>query len=86
MAKVADGRIHAVFELLGQKPHDVVPGAFIAREAGAIVRDLNGRDIDLGAALMEPNKGDLRYIIAANETLYQELRDRLQPLTTGLSV
>ena len=65
MVKVADGNLHAVFELLGQKPHDVVPGAFIARAAGAVVRDLKGEDLNLANTLMTPNMGQMKYIIAA---------------------
>lgn len=76
LAKVADGKIHAVFELLGQKAHDVVPGAFIAKCAGAIVKDLDGNDLDLAGALLNPNK-PLRYIVAANEAIYNELRSEL---------
>jgi fructose-1,6-bisphosphatase/inositol monophosphatase family enzyme len=77
MVKVADGKLHAIFELLGQKPHDVVPGAFIARAAGAIVRDLDGNELDLAEALMTPNAGAMKYIIAANEELYVSLRNAL---------
>ena len=77
MIKVAEGKIHAVFELLGQKPHDVVPGAFIAKMAGAVVKDLKGNDLPLEAALMRPNEGSLTYIVAASRDLYEQLRAKL---------
>jgi fructose-1,6-bisphosphatase/inositol monophosphatase family enzyme len=79
MVKVADGTMQAVFELLGQKPHDVVPGAYIARMAGAVVKDLDGTDLDIEGGLMQPNIGDLRYIIASSESLYSELLGHLRP-------
>jgi fructose-1,6-bisphosphatase/inositol monophosphatase family enzyme len=47
MLKVAERTIDAVFEVVGQHPHDVVPGAYIARQAGAIVKDLQGNDLAL---------------------------------------
>ena len=74
ICKVADGSVDAVFELVGQKPHDVVPGAFIARCAGAVVKDLNNNPLPLEEALLTPNTGRLKYIISATEDLYQELR------------
>ena len=83
MARVADGSVHAVFELLGQKPHDVVPGAFLARQTGAIVRDLQGRELDLGDALMQPNLSNMKYIISATEALYNELIEALKSGAAG---
>lgn len=77
MVKVADGTIDAVFELVGQKPHDVVPGAFIARRAGAVVRGLHGEPLNLEKALLHPNEGHLTYIIAPNERLFRELQQRI---------
>jgi fructose-1,6-bisphosphatase/inositol monophosphatase family enzyme len=73
MAKLTDGAVQAVFELLGQKPHDVVPGAYIAKMAGAIVKDLNRNDLRLEEALLRPNEGEMRYIIASSARLYEEL-------------
>lgn len=78
MVKLAEGKMDAVFELLGQKAHDVVPGAFICRQAGAVVRDMEGNDLDLASALMTPNKGGTRYIIARSEKLWRELWERLR--------
>jgi len=73
ICKVADGSMDAV----GQKPHDAVPGAFIARCAGAVVKDLDNNPLPLEEALLTPNVGELRYIIAANEGLYRELREQV---------
>jgi fructose-1,6-bisphosphatase/inositol monophosphatase family enzyme len=75
MVKVADGSMSAVFELLGQSPHDVVPGAFIAKCAGAKLTDLRGRDIDLDAALCKPAAPDakLRYVLSCTSELGAEL-------------
>jgi fructose-1,6-bisphosphatase/inositol monophosphatase family enzyme len=73
MVKVADGTMQIVFELLGQKPHDVVPGAFIARAAGAVVKDLDGHDLRMEDALLRPNEGKMRYIVASSERMYEDL-------------
>jgi fructose-1,6-bisphosphatase/inositol monophosphatase family enzyme len=77
ICKVADGSVDAVFELVGQKPHDVVPSAFIARCAGAVVKDLDNNALPLEESLLTPNVGKLRYIVAATESLYQELREQV---------
>ncbi len=66
--------IDVVLDLKGQRPHDVVAGAFIAKRAGASLRTLNGQDIsdgDLEASLLKPasDGGKLRYVLAANDTL-----------------
>ena len=69
-------RIDAVFDLKGQAPHDVVPGAYIALKAGAILRDVDGGPIDLEKSLLHPSdpKHHLRYILAANLSLAEELQ------------
>ncbi len=72
-ARVADGTVHAVFELRGQKPHDVIPGAFIAKQAGAIFCDLDGNDIDMGNAVLDPNSSDLRYVLAGSKSLAEQI-------------
>jgi fructose-1,6-bisphosphatase/inositol monophosphatase family enzyme len=81
MIRLIDGhtRIDAVFDIQGQAPHDVVPGAFIAKKAGAIFRDIDGNEIDLGNSLLRPAdpKSRIRYIVASTEKLYSELRDCL---------
>lgn len=79
MMKVVDRgghkRIDAVFEVLGQNPHDVVPGAVIAQRAGATVLGLDGAPLDLASALLRPadRSRRLRYVLAATPELATEL-------------
>jgi isopentenyl-diphosphate delta-isomerase len=66
--------IDVVLDVKGQRPHDVVAGAFIAKRAGASLKALDGRDIsdsDLEKSLLKPasDDGKLRYVLAANDTL-----------------
>lgn len=79
MVKVADGTMSCVFELIGQYPHDVVPGAFIAECAGATLTDLSGNRIDLAQALLRPAAQDsrLKYILACKPALGKKLRSAL---------
>jgi len=83
MMKVVDGsghkRIDAVFELLGQNPHDVVPGAVIVQGAGATVLGLDGASLDLVSALLRPSDPSrrLRYVLAATPELGAELLECL---------
>lgn len=83
MARVAEGRMSAVFETKGQFPHDVVPGAFICRNAGCVVTDLEGKELDLAQSLLVPNTKDknkkLKYLISCNSTLHNQLLPYLQP-------
>ncbi|MCL4806839.1 MAG: hypothetical protein KJ062_03440 [Thermoanaerobaculia bacterium] len=70
------GGIDAVFDLSGQQPHDVVPGAFIAKKAGATLVGLDGAAISferLEELLLEPAKERLRYVLAATPALASEL-------------
>lgn len=90
IAKLIDKRvkgasgIDAVFELQGQSPHDVVPGAFLAMEAGCTVTDLDtGEPMTrekLERSLMEPfeEHSKLRYIIAATPELAEEIRKKVK--------
>jgi fructose-1,6-bisphosphatase/inositol monophosphatase family enzyme len=67
--------IDLVMELEGQQPHDVIPGAFIAKRAGAAVVDLANNEItyeNLGNALLKPNADRLQYIIASTPELASE--------------
>lgn len=77
MVRLAEGVVDAVFELKGQALHDVVPGAFIALQAGAVMRDPKTGDSitveDLGLKLAQPSTARLRYILAANDTLADTL-------------
>ena len=68
----AKAAVDAVFELKGQKPYDVVPGAFIAQCAGATIVDLANRKIDLHEALRYHTK-PMKYVLAATENLAKEL-------------
>jgi fructose-1,6-bisphosphatase/inositol monophosphatase family enzyme len=93
MMKVVDGSVHkridAVFELLGQNPHDAVPGAVIAQAAGATLLGLDGTPLDLLSALLRPSDPSrrLRYVLAATPELASELleclNDRQSPLDHG---
>ena len=73
MVKIPERTVDAVFELSGQKPHDVIPGAYIATQGGAVLTDLEGRPINLAEALLTPNK-KLKYILAATNSLSIELQ------------
>lgn len=79
MMKLIDGskRIDAVFDLLGQLPHDMVPGTYIAQRAGAILCGMDGTRIteeDLARMLIKPaHSGSRRpYLLAATEGLKQD--------------
>ncbi|MFN7139409.1 MAG: hypothetical protein ACK4UN_08730 [Limisphaerales bacterium] len=72
-AKTACG-IDVVFDVAGQKPHDVIPGAFIAKKAGVAFKNLKGEDIsdtDLETLLLKPAavENELKYVLAATEEL-----------------
>jgi fructose-1,6-bisphosphatase/inositol monophosphatase family enzyme len=69
------GDIDAVFDLLGQQMHDVVPGAYIAKKAGAFMCDIQGDELtfeELGRRMTNP-KDKLNYVLAATEALAKEL-------------
>ena len=81
MMKLADHRVRnaggvdAVFDVKGQKPHDFVPGAFIAKKAGAIIRYRNGKEIsyeDLEDSLRDFDTRT-KYVIACTRKLSDEL-------------
>jgi fructose-1,6-bisphosphatase/inositol monophosphatase family enzyme len=71
LAKLAEGRVSAVFEAKGQRPYDCIPGLYLARKAGAAVTGLDGRALDLGRALLEGK--DVSYIAACDRRLLREL-------------
>ena len=90
MMKLIDHRvksargIDAVFDIEGQKPHDVVPGAYIAKKAGATLIDLKGKEISydqLEDALLRPasDESELRYVLATTKELAKEVRSMLAP-------
>jgi fructose-1,6-bisphosphatase/inositol monophosphatase family enzyme len=69
-------RIDAVFDVAGQMPHDVVPGAFIAKKAGAVILGLDGKEITyeiLEDHLMRPAQSRMKYVLAATPELASEL-------------
>ena len=86
--------IDLVFDVRGQNPHDVVPGAYLAMKAGATVRKLwkneefpngNYADMsyqDLENSLMRPasKKSKLKYIVASTKELADEITPLILPL------
>lgn len=79
IGKTITNDIDAVFDILGQQLHDVVPGAFIAMKGGAHLTDLEGKAISyeaLGEALHNP-KNCLSYILSATPELGAALTDVL---------
>jgi len=81
MAKLANGeKIHAVFEHMGQYPHDAVPGAFIALKSGAHLLTLDGKPIsedDLATALRRPSTSKLTYVLGATHEIAAQLSECL---------
>jgi len=79
LAKIADGTIDAVVgfgDMEGptktrpQKPHDYVPGAFIACQAGATAIDIDtGKLLDFESPLLQPDQPGRRYIVARTARL-----------------
>jgi fructose-1,6-bisphosphatase/inositol monophosphatase family enzyme len=78
--------IDLVLELLGQQAHDVVPGAFIAKKAGATVVDFAGTEITfehLEEVILKPNSNTLNYMIASTPELARAAVRRLgEPAST----
>ena len=84
--RVRDARgIDVVFDIRGQKPHDVVPGAYLCLKAGAHLIDVKGGGpltlAKLEHSLMFPASKDhkLEYIIGANANLAAEVHALLKP-------
>jgi hypothetical protein len=94
MVKLIDHRvkaaknIDAVFEVRGQKPHDVVPGAFLALVGGAVMWSLDDNayvtPADLEKALLKPSDKSMRYIIACTKELCQQILPLLKPLAKSV--
>lgn len=64
--------IDVVFDSVGQYPHDVVAGAYIALKAGASLLDFEGKRIDvvqLEEALLNPDSPTMKYVLASTERL-----------------
>jgi fructose-1,6-bisphosphatase/inositol monophosphatase family enzyme len=81
MVRLADGIIDVVFDLKGQRPHDVVPGAFIAMMAGAVLWDIDLRqsvsDSSFINKLLHPGSSSIKYVLAANRELLVRAVDAL---------
>lgn len=76
MVRMCDGTVDVVFDLNGQSPHDVVPGAYVALKAGAVMGTIEGKPLtekQLAESLIRPGNSPLRYILAANQGMYEEL-------------
>lgn len=68
--------IDAVVELKGQKPHDVVPGAFLALKGGAVMkkRDRSPMTVeDLESILLRPAASGVTYVLSATEELAESI-------------
>jgi fructose-1,6-bisphosphatase/inositol monophosphatase family enzyme len=68
MLKLAEGRIDAVFDVQGQQCHDVIPGAYIALKAGAVLKDLE----EMLAVALENPAAKLKYVLASSRPLADE--------------
>jgi len=69
------GGFDAVFDTAGQQLHDLVPGAYIATRAGAVLVDLDGKEITeelLAQRLLKP-KERMSYVLASTGDLALEL-------------
>ncbi len=80
MCRMLNGKVDIVFDLHGQAPHDVVPGAFISLKGGASMATPQGDPItesQLAEALLRPGTSDLKYVLAANDELLHEFTQTL---------
>ena len=77
MVRLAEGRVHAVLDIHGQKLYDVIPGAYIATKAGAFWGDLEGNEITddyLRERYLSKGPDErIKYILATSKNLYDEL-------------
>jgi fructose-1,6-bisphosphatase/inositol monophosphatase family enzyme len=75
MLKLAEGRIDAVLDVQGQQCHDVIPGAYIALKAGAVLKDLENADLteETLATKLENPAAKLKYVLGSNRQLAEEL-------------
>jgi fructose-1,6-bisphosphatase/inositol monophosphatase family enzyme len=72
IVKVPSEAVDVVFSLNKTELHDLMPGAYIAVKAGAVLCDLAGRPIDIMEALLNPREG-LRYILSGSSSLAKEV-------------
>jgi fructose-1,6-bisphosphatase/inositol monophosphatase family enzyme len=80
MVRIPSGAVDAVFSLGNTELHDVMPGAYIAIQAGAVFTDLAGKVINPIDALLTP-KIPLRYILSGSKSLSKELVNILSKTT-----
>jgi fructose-1,6-bisphosphatase/inositol monophosphatase family enzyme len=77
MVRIAEGIIDVVLDLAGQSPHDVVPGAYIAMRAGAKFWDRRENrklsENEFVSKLLHPETSKVKYVIAANDAMLQEM-------------
>jgi fructose-1,6-bisphosphatase/inositol monophosphatase family enzyme len=76
MARMTDGKVDVVLDLVGQAPHDVLPGAFIAKSLGAVFGSVDGRqfsDAETIEWLLKPAESKIKYVLAGNKKLYEEV-------------
>jgi fructose-1,6-bisphosphatase/inositol monophosphatase family enzyme len=78
MMRLVDGSVDIVFDIKGQAPHDVVPGAFIAVKAGAVLAQPTGSPLtlaDLSTSLLQPGSpaAQLTYVLGANQNMVAEM-------------
>jgi fructose-1,6-bisphosphatase/inositol monophosphatase family enzyme len=73
MARIPEGVVDAVLGLSQQEVHDVIPGAYIAQQAGSVFRNLEGQPIDPASSLMRP-RSKLSYILCASNSLADDLQ------------
>jgi hypothetical protein len=82
MVRLANGEnIHAVFEHVGQHPHDAAPGAYIGIKSGASLVDFSGHEITeekLARALLRPSSAKFQYVLASTRELAIELSEALR--------
>jgi fructose-1,6-bisphosphatase/inositol monophosphatase family enzyme len=87
MIKMADHRnraargVDVVMEVGGQKPHDCVPGLFIAKKAGAVIRNLDGTDFSyqqMENLLLRPAAAEQTYVAASTDKLCGEVLSLLK--------
>jgi hypothetical protein len=82
MVRMANSEnIHAVFEHIGQYPHDVVPGAYIALRAGGHMCDFEGAPIleeVLAKLLLNPSGPRIKYVLASTDAVAIDIAGALK--------
>lgn len=83
LARVADGSVDIVLNPgKGQKPHDVIPGLYIATKAGAVALTPEGKKLTFNSkhlkkALRQPANLRLQYVLAATYDLAKKVTSKL---------